>query len=489
MLFKFVKLRIGEATRSAVWSKNAAINTVLAFCRMYMIVSLLAFFSCINNSPNLPEKQLRELMNEIATAPVFVLPDTGYMPPAGSKYAEIRSIDYAAPLAIIDIAGNLENKKTLKISDFASSVKYIYLQQPPDTKITSIRDVVSDDEHIFINALEGLFCYSAEGQYLYTVFINQLESITLGKITYTRVVSGVLFNVDLLNGKLISRTCQWPSYNEVRLNVFDVKELDVQMRFNHQSGELKNFNPQPKYQRRIPPKKDNGLSSRYLLMDEMSLFISNSLTGVAVYGDTLCKFSNYDQPVIDRVFQQMGAGVYEPSNVYRINGQIMLKTGFNDTVFRITPPNRLTPVYVMNWGNFKPDISAYVAGSDLEGKLALSSLVETRQFIFIHYTEGRDFPRRRDEGKVKDKWAVYDKTAKTVTHHISSDEQVMFENDIEPAGMPFYPTGINHRDEMYMTFSKEKIKNYITTGKYRNDKLQIIYDNMIDDGFYLMIVK
>jgi hypothetical protein len=136
-----------------------------------------------------------------------------------------------------------------------------------------------------------------------------------------------------------------------------------------------------------------------------------------------------------------------------------------------------------------PEISQHVAGSALEGKFVLGNWIETSRFVFLHYTEGRDYPNRRREGKVKDHWAIYDKTAKSLTHHLSSEERVMYENDIEPVGMPFYPTGVNHRGEMYMTFSKQQVADYIASGRYRNDQLQAIYDSMPDDGFCLMTVK
>ena len=55
--------------------------------------------------------------------------------------------------------------------------------------------------------------------------------------------------------------------------------------------------------------------------------------------------------------------------------------------------------------------------------------------------------------------------------------------------MPFWLRGVNHKDEMYMTFSKEQIKSYINTGRFQNDKLQTIHNDMPDDGFCLMIVK
>jgi hypothetical protein len=160
----------------------------------------------------------------------------------------------------------------------------------------------------------------------------------------------------------------------------------------------------------------------------------------------------------------------------------------------------------MQWGEYKPDINQHVAGSALEGKFVLGRWIETQRFIFIEYTEGRNYPARRSQGKVNFHWAIYDKTAKTLTHHLISPLPAMrevsagirtilvplpamFENDIEPVGMPFWPTGVNHKNEMYMTFSKKEIKSYMDTGKFQNDKLQAIHDNMPDDGFCIMLVK
>jgi len=193
-------------------------------------------------------------------------------------------------------------------------------------------------------------------------------------------------------------------------------------------------------------------------------------------------------------------------NIYRIAGQIMLQRGMNDTVFHIAPPNRIIPAYIMHWGEYQADINQHAAGSDLDGQFVLYNWIETSRYIFIEYTEGRAYPARWIQGKVKFHWAVYDKTTKLLTHHLAPVIPPMievkgtpmsipmpisplFENDIEPVGMPFWPKGVNHKDEMYMTFSKEQIKSYIATGRFQNDKLQKIYDNMSDDAFCLMIVK
>ena len=476
-------------------------KNVFRFGMLSLIAYLLLPVFCSNRNPNLSEKQLYAQTNDAIQITAENLFDTGYGPQTGLRHDEIRSVDPANRPAIIDIAGNLENKKAFKLSDFASSVNYIFLQQPPDTKFTSISEVVSDDNHIFVNTSIGLLCYSKEGQYLYTLCKNELETSYLG----TRIVSGMKSgaNIDLLNGRLVFRTTHWPSVDEgiaeMRLNVFEINELDAQMSFSIQSGELRKNEPQPTYQRQLDPTKDIGLLSKYLMMNDLSFFISNSLNAVAINGDTLCKFNDYDRPTT-----RVRVGVIPA--IYRINGQVMLRNNYNDTIFRVEPPNRLIPVYVMQWGKYKPNINQLAAGSDVEGKLVLRDWIETKRYIFIEYTEGRAYPARWMEGKVNFHYAIYDKTAKTLVHHITSTQPPMrefkmgtmtttmplppmFENDIEPVGMPFWPGGLNHKDEMYMTFSKEQIKSYIATGKFQNNKLQTIYDNMPDDGFCLMTVK
>jgi len=474
-------------------------NKFCIFCflaALYIAANVLPAAAWMRPHNNLSGKQLQELMNEIAETPSTAYPDTVYVPPTGARHTEIRSVNPSSPPAIIDITGNMNNKKLFKLSDFATSVRYVYLQPPPGIKFTT-GYVVSDDKHIFINNDQGLFCYSTEGLYLYTVCNNQTEQRLIWEgLMGTRIVNGIVGNVDLLNGKLIFRTRHWPSGEDIRdmrLNVFDVKELDAQMRFNIQSGELKNLNIQPKYQRRLELTKEIGLLSGFLLMDDQSLFIENSLTGITVYGDTLCKFNDYDTYKI-RPGQSVIPSV--PSKTYRFDGNVMLKKSNNDTIFRVAPPNRLIPVYVMRWGEYKPDINVYMGLGNLEGKLIYCDWVETSRFIFIRYSEGTKSLTNKNQ--IKFHLSVYDKTAKTLTHHLTSgirtfirDTEIppLFENNIDPVGMPFYPEGLNHRNEMYMTFNKEKVKDYIASGKLQNNKLQAICNNMSDDGFCLMIVK
>ena len=475
-------------------------KTGLGLIAMLTIVYQLPLFSSNNsnrdsNNSNRQSPIYNSISEAIETSGISEAapPDTVYIPPVGAKYTEIRSVDPAAPPAIIDIAGNLKNEKLFKLSDVGSSVRYVYLQEPPDTKLAWIREVLCDDKHIFISASQGLFCYSADGKYMHTLCVNQFE-----KMQNSRIMTGglLMFNIDILDGNLIFRTYNWPPENEepkyAHLNIFDTKDFDGKLFINNQSVELKNDYPKPNYKRQI--RKTVTYRSIAFLNDQ-NIFDGSSLSYLTIQGDTICKFTDFDRPILPS-----GATTKTTTyqTVYRINGKLMMQKTYNDTVFRLELPNRFVPAYVMNWGEYKPDMNKHASGSAMEGMLDLGDWFETPRFVFIHYTEGRDYPLRRRDGKVNDHWVIYDKKTKTLTHHLASlispltgDRPIppMLENDIEPIGMPFWPKGLTHKDEMYMIFSKEQLKAYIDTGKFDNKKLQPIYDNMQEGSFILMIVK
>jgi len=464
---------------------------------VFCITSLLAMtgglcFAQNRGNPNLSEQRIKELLSDSSLFPKREVRYTDSIP-AGIKYTEIRTADPVSPPEIIDIAGNFENKKTFKLSDIASSVRYVVLQPPLESKFTAVTGIVSDDEHIFINSREGLFCYSPTGKYLYTVVKNVSEETPYG----TAQISGTLFrsNIDLLNGKLVARTFDERNMN---LSFYDIATIDAQMRTLLLPQEVKTVGADPQYQRQI--RGHPFFMPSILLNSDQSLFASNLIL-TSLYGDSLCKFTDYDTYSI-----RPGQGVIPNirSKIYRYNGHVNLQKALNDTVFRIAPPNRLTPVYIMRWGENKPDIQYYMTLGNLDGKLLLQEWVESLFYIFIYYTEGSNSPNSRREGKVKDHWAIYDKTAKKLTHHrpvtiairyITGSSKyrepmpAVIENDVEPVGMPFWPEGINHRGEMYMVFSKSDVKIYLDSGKFANEKLQAIYDKMPDDSFCLMTVK
>ena len=64
----------------------------------------------------------------------------------------------------------------------------------------------------------------------------------------------------------------------------------------------------------------------------------------------------------------------------------------------------------------------------------------------------------------------------------------MLENDLESVGMPFWPKRVNYKDEMYMTFSKQQINSYLSTGRVRSENLKDVFFANVRDKGYICIV-
>ena len=422
---------------------------------------------------------------------------------SATETAVVETIEIAPIIpAIIDIAGNLENRKEFRLSDFGSSVQYIRLQPPEGIELGGIRDILSNDEFLFVSARNGLFIYSADGEYLHTLVSNEWEESGMpapgGGVGFMQV-DGILNNVDFLNGTLFYRTRQWSDTGAttgVQLNLFDVENLS------------ENPHLQPTFQRELATDRDLGIGSRHLLIDNESVFTANSITISPFFtalsiknGDTLFTINNYHQPTITA-----GAIPSVHSRFYRINGNLMLQIAHNDTVFALVPPNRVEPAFIMEWGEFRSDMNRRANGQNQDGKFLLQHWVETQHHIFIEYTmtESVGTSAWDRETVTHHYWAVFDKEAKTLTHHIAPPLPttmempnaprpmpipLMFENDIDLVGMPFFPRGVNHRGEMFMVFGKRQVQQQIATGKFDNSRLQALYNRMEEGSFYLMVVR
>ena len=373
---------------------------------------------------------------------------------------------------IIDIAGNLENRKEFRLSDFGLSARYIRIQLPEGVEFTRTLNVLSDNDNIFINTVQGLFWYSAKGEYIAPLHINEFENTEHG----ARMLRGIASNVDLLNGSLFYYTIEG---RESQPNILDVKELKNKI--------LSDYHVQ--FQSAFFPRNVVVAGRNFLIDNQSYLTIGgftrpvSTFTAMSIQGDTLFRLNNYYQPTI-----RGGSFSRTTETFYRIGGNVMLQKAYNDTVFALIPPNRLEPAFVMDWGEFRPDMNRFANGGAEEGKFILRNWVETQQHIFIEYTEGRDFPARRErEGNIPRHLAIFDKETKTLTHHTAPI--FMFENDIDPVGMPFFPQGVNHHGEMYMVFSKAQVQQQIDIGRFNNSRLQALYNRMPEGSFYLMIVK
>ena len=102
----------------------------------------------------------------------------------------MRAVDPQRPPIKIDIMGTLNNTRKLKLSDVASSIRYVKLQTPPDTLLLYDlffyrpdldSKVRSDGEQIIFEGLFGLTRFNMQGEYQETIWKNKTGIRFYGK--------------------------------------------------------------------------------------------------------------------------------------------------------------------------------------------------------------------------------------------------------------------------------------------------------------------
>ena len=140
-------------------------------------------------------------------------------------------------------------------------------------------------------------------------------------------------------------------------------------------------------------------------------------------GDTLCRFVNYNQAT--SVTASAGKTT-EGITTYFYNDRLTFRTDYSDTVFRVTAPNRILPVYAMNTGKYKLFATEGLKGQ-IENKLYIERIRETQRFLFVSINT----PKREKQV------LVFDKQQQTLRLHKNEN----FANDIDN-GPVFYPEKI-----------------------------------------------
>ena len=151
---------------------------------------LLFNLSCHNNRLKTNEKELsneiilQENEKKIAEKSAIdkKMSETDIKSSGGLRVKEIRSVDPHNPPIRIDIPGTKNNIRKFKLSDVASSVRYVKLQTPPDTSLLYdhffyrndlMSTIRSDGEQIIFQGLFGLTRFNMQGEYQETIWKNE----------------------------------------------------------------------------------------------------------------------------------------------------------------------------------------------------------------------------------------------------------------------------------------------------------------------------
>jgi hypothetical protein len=463
---------------------------------VFMSMLLLIITSCRNNNLKTDEKALSsEILKENKMKPEGNNADSkfskrGKAEPVTFRKKEIRSVDPQNPPVRIDIPGIVNNTREFKLSDVASSIRYVKLQTPPDTALlydhyyyrpdldSRIR---SDGEQIIFEGLFGLTRFNMQGEYKETIWKNE----TGIKFYGSKMVSfggedffGVPFHipVSLSNGSLYftfqdgpAGTGQVMKYKSGTNKIISTQSqpeipgpgiIPGDTLFNTQK------NPQERFDLIYGTGSDTwaGIHNKWNAGTTGSLMVTYDNKG-----DTLCRFTDYDR--IENFNYTSYRRPVEPTGYY-YNGLLSIKQEYNDTIFRLVTPNRLLPVYIIDFGEFKVNyMDGLNPNFDLSGKYMLNSLIETDNFLLIRYTGNNDSPNNRKKNAVKFYNALFNKKDGKLYHLPGFTlSPVGLENDFD-GGISFWPEFITPQGEMMKLVSGKVIMDYVSSPEFKKANL------------------
>jgi len=507
---------------------------------------LLLIFSCNRNRLKTSEKELKEeiiLQEKEETdrsAGARQPTDTSNRRPKGFRYKENRSADPANMPVKIDIAGNLTNIKDLKLSDIASDIRYVRMEQVPDSTIPSDLKFKYHltDNYIVTANLYGIHLYSKEGKYIRSIVKNEMTGVIINQnmITfyndYTMKGGGMgirsskdilYYNyINTMSGEKYIMKLDCSSAHLAKEYRFDpefpdrISGLgDIALDLNYGKPE----SPKPKSHQGMfggPSEYFNNEISVYMLNDnlyaipsygESALVICNNygdtlnlLVICNNYGDTLTSFTRHEKLVNYTKSLQRGTddGVH-----YENPGSLYIRAEFNDTVFRVNPPDRFYPVYVLNLGEYKVTRQQGVDPDfNLTGKIIPEEWAETGNFIFLTFTmDDYDCPNTRKSKTVKIYHAIFSKQTRQLTV-VKGDPcnytPEILRNDID-GGPPVWPSSfmIGYNGEILIPLKGKDLKERVRSEYFRSSdapagrksELENLARIVTDSDDILMIVK
>lgn len=473
--------------------------------KLVTIVVLVVFVACkprnkINtNEQKLAAQIITEEQEKLSEAALKqnqpVVSDT--LPP-GFRFREDRRVDPGNPPEIIDIAGNIGNNKMIKFSDIGAKVRYVRLAPAPDSLFTYRRPTIQFTKTNIIATSQLATCvYSLNGKFIDMICKSELKE-SLGRTPPTPKIPyfSKFHNIpkQLKDTRNSFSGMQKKGVAEIYDNNFSGETIYFKFRDREkEKSYLMKYDVSKESNSVLLPgdnEINNTISSKgkniasltekstfkYHILDENTKIghqskWNSTRNGIMLLlenmeGDTLCVFSeperisNYDATVVRSV---------ESGSKYFYENQFTYRSAFNDTVFRLIPPNRLLPVFVLNFGRHKTTtLEAIHPKYSLDNKFIINSWVESPKNIFIRYTENRVSINSLKNKTVKFYYACYLKNAKELIHFPADPLNYVYEieNDID-GGLPLWPKQTNNEGKFYKSLEGWELKRHVKSDQFK----------------------
>ena len=472
------------------------------------------------------EEQEKQAAEAALKQNVPSIPDT--LPP-GFRFQEDRSIDPNNPPLVIDIAGSLDNIETLKLSDVASTIKYIRIDALPDSTLPTnlkYKYYITDNNIVAIN-LYGIHLFSREGKFLQSIVKNEMTGISFDekrdrifiRFNHTKIGAGTSawskgdalfyeYSNNITGQRYIMKyDC---SGNQSTINLgFDPENQPKIIGLGKIHIDLNHGNTKPP-----KPRKGNGVwdLTPESIYEQRSIYTYNGDTYIKPLrgkymmgiinskGDTLSTFTKLEQ--VKNYTKSVSRGT-DHGTQYVMDGNLLFRTDFNDTVFQVIPASRLLPRYVLDLGKYKtsklegmnPDVS-------LEGKIIPMQWSETKNHIFFAFSKDNyDCPNNRKNKSVKIYHAIYSKQHRNV--NILDSDPINYSPNILKnyidGGVPVWPLSyqVANNNKILISLKGKELKTHVNSTSFDNSKvaenkknvLKIFSDSIKNNDDILMIIQ
>jgi hypothetical protein len=503
--------------------------------KLYITGFLIAMILCISCGRNRLKTDEKKLVNQILTEEEQLaqqeakrverekqLADSIAKLPKGIRFMENRSVDPNNPPTIIDFTAELPFRE-MKMSDLFKKITYIKLSIPDDSLYFSPGrggNVNFTNDNLIVNNNLGVHRFSRDGKYIEPIAKSNLETRKIEKKAFPgyfekETYRGVWGNhVSVAGNRIFYKFSDYPD-EKVSLIDYELKsgEQTVDFTGGKESAGDESFTKGKIITSGKEAMRSGtpGLSSTYIYGISSNFYAGvNShldatrngfmLATFNLTGDTLCKFTQFDKletPITSSVIRSVSSILK-----WHYKGIFTFMKTFNDTIFRLIPPNRIVPVFVFKFGiNKITDEEWYNFSKKLDGKYIPESIIENEKFIFVRATY---FITNESREK---RYVLYDKRNKKLTLLTLNNElknkmynaptkiykwMAGLENDLDN-GFPFWPDFVTPEGNAGITLKPSTLRDMVHKPGFdlkleKNMKLKLLTESLGSDNNEMIIM-
>lgn len=331
-------------------------------------------------------------------------------------------------LTVINLERSVGSYSKISLSSIAKTVEYIPLKTEGNTLIGQIREIFVSDDTIIVQGYDYCKTFDKKGRFLFNI-----GRVGKGPGEYLYINA---FSVNQERHQIYI-TCNG------KITIFTYKGEHVQtINIPFETWSKSEFI------------KDGIFCHKELIFKATEL---NKLYFFNTYGEILDSFGNR-QPY-ERKLEFLF--VPEQPQLYHGCDFMFFRDGFNDTIYKIDPDLKISPIYRINFGKYKLPLDAIknivdVRENPFQDYIFLNDILENRTFLFMNFDFGKHYPSENAKEEYVSVFGQDIKTRNSIVTAIYNKKKFVFTllygekvfgfiNDID-GGLSFWPAYIDHHN-------------------------------------------